>query len=67
DIRISDLRATGAKQAFAVSSHDNSPLKDFVLRNWDVEAATAGSIRNAVNWKMDGVRVKTADGSIVRP
>lgn len=59
NVRISDVTATGAKQAFAVSSNESSPLRDFVLQNWDVQAQTRGSIRNDDSWIMDGVRIKT--------
>ena len=47
DIQISDLKATGARQAFGVSSHADSPLQNFVLRNIDIEARSAGTIQNA--------------------
>jgi hypothetical protein len=55
------VKATGAKQAFAVSSHEGSPLKDFVLKNWDVEAASAGSVKNASGWTLEQIKIKTAD------
>jgi polygalacturonase len=65
NIRISDLRAVGARQAFAVSSHADSPLSGFVLRNIDIEAQTAGTIQNADGWRFENARIRTADGSRV--
>jgi len=65
NIRISDLKAIGARQAFSVSSHADSPLTDFKLKNIDIEAQTAGTIQNAVGWTFENARIVTADGSRV--
>lgn len=65
DIQISDLKATGARQAFAVSSHADAPLEGFVLRNMEIEARSAGSIQNADGWRCENVRVTAADGDHV--
>ncbi|HZL56324.1 MAG TPA: glycoside hydrolase family 28 protein [Bryobacteraceae bacterium] len=65
NIRISDLKAIGARQAFSVSSHTDSPLTDFKLKNIDIEAQTAGTIQNAVGWTFENARIVTADGSRV--
>ena len=55
----------GARQAFAVSSHADSPLSGFVLKNIDIEAQTAGTIQNAEGWSFENARIRTADGSRV--
>jgi hypothetical protein len=65
DIQISDLRAVGARQAFAVSSHADSPLQDFVLKNIDIDAKTAGTIQNADRWTFSNAHILTSDGSTV--
>jgi hypothetical protein len=65
DIQISDLKATGARQAFAVSSHADSPLQNFVWKNIDIEAKSAGTIQNADGWTFTNVRVVAGDGSKV--
>ena len=65
DIHISDIRATGAQQAFAVSAYPDAPLKDFEFKNINIEAKTAGSIQNAQNWSFSGAAIKTLDGSRV--
>jgi polygalacturonase len=62
-VRISGLKATGAQRAFAVSSYADSPLVDFEFRNIEIEARTAGTIANTQGWKMEDLRIKTADGS----
>lgn len=64
-VEIDGVKATGARQAFSVSSYQDSPLENFTLRDWNVEARTAGSIRFAANWKLDNVDVEAADGSKV--
>jgi len=65
DIQISDLKATGARQAFSVSSHADSPLQNFVFKNIDIEARSAGAIQNADGWKFSNTKITTADGSKV--
>jgi polygalacturonase len=61
-IHLAGIRAVGAKQAFAVSAHQDAPLEDFDLRNFDIQAQTAGTIQDAVRWVFSGVRVRAADG-----
>lgn len=46
-----------------MSSHAESPLEDFELRDIQIEAQTAGSVANTKNWSFRDVKVKTADGS----
>ncbi|MGO9261049.1 MAG: glycoside hydrolase family 28 protein [Bryobacteraceae bacterium] len=64
-VRISDIHATGARQAFSVVSYKDSPLLDFELKNIRIEARTAGSIANAEGWKFTGTVILAADGSSV--
>ena len=65
NVEIRGIKATGARQAFAVSSYKDSPLENFTLQDWNVEARTAGRVQNAQNWKLANVNVKTADGTKV--
>jgi hypothetical protein len=48
-----------------VSSYADSPLVDFVFKDIEIEAKTAGIIANTQGWKMEDMRIKTADGSTV--
>jgi polygalacturonase len=66
NVHIWNVKATGARQAFSVSAYAAAPLEDFRLDHLDIEAATAGTIANAKNWKMEDSRIQTADGSVVR-
>ncbi len=66
DVRIWNVKATGAQEAFNVSAYHEAPLEDFTLDHIDIEAKTAGTIANAKNWKMEHMDVKTADGSAVK-
>ncbi len=63
DISISGIKARGAQRAFQVASRPDSPLLRFHFENLDIEAKTAGSIRDAEDWTFTGVNLKTADGS----
>ncbi len=63
NVRISDVKAVGARQAFSVESYPESPLENFQFRNIDIQARTAGTIRNAEGWTFNAVNIRTADGS----
>jgi polygalacturonase len=65
DVHIWNIKATGAKSAFNVSAYSDATLDDFRIDHLDVEAATAGTIANAKNWKLSDNQIKTADGSVV--
>jgi polygalacturonase len=65
NITVSGLKSTGAQRAFAVSSYADSPLVDFTFKDIEIEAKTAGTIANSQGWKMEDIRIKTADGSTV--
>ncbi len=66
DVRIWNVKATGAREAFNVSAYPEAPLEDFSFDHIDIEAKTAGTIANAKNWKMENMEIKTADGSKVK-
>jgi polygalacturonase len=65
DVRVSDLTAKDAKQAFSVASYKDSPLTGFEFRNLSIQAKTAGNIQNAQDWTFFGIHLKTSDGSRV--
>ena len=58
-VRISGVKATGGQRAFAVSSYKESPLEDFELKGWHVEAKSPGSIKDDLRWTISQVNVKT--------
>jgi polygalacturonase len=66
NVHISYVKATGARQAFNVSAYAQAPLEDFRIDHLDIEAATAGTIANAKNWRMEENKIQTADGSQVK-
>jgi polygalacturonase len=63
DVHIWNIKATGAKSAFNVAAYPNATLDDFHLDHLDIEAATAGTIANAINWTLTDSNIKTNDGS----
>ena len=63
DVHIWNVKATGAKQAFNVSAYPNAPLTDFKLDHLNIEAQTAGTIADAINWTMTDNTIKTTDGT----
>lgn len=65
NVRISGIKATGARQAFLVNGYPEAPFENFQFKNLDIAAQTAGSIRNAENWSFVNALIKAADGSSV--
>lgn len=65
DIDVARIKATGARQAFAVASYKDAPLMNLQFRDVDIEAKTAGNIQYADGWKFSRVRLKIGDGSKV--
>jgi polygalacturonase len=65
NVKIYNLKATGSREAFSVSSYPDSPLQDVTFRNIDIQAQRGGQIQNAENWKFENTRIQTPDGSHV--
>jgi hypothetical protein len=63
NVRISGVKGTATKQAISVKSYKDSPLRDFVFRNLDITAPTAGTIQYASHWRFVGVTIRAQDGS----
>ena len=64
-VRISGVRASGARQAFSVASYADSPLQDFQFRDIEIEARTGGSIQYADGWTFTDATIRTLDGKPV--
>jgi polygalacturonase len=62
-VRIWNVKGTATRQAFSVKSDKDSPLTDFVFRNLDISARTAGTIQYASRWRFAGVAIRTEDKS----
>jgi polygalacturonase len=56
-VQISGLKAIGAQRAFAVSSYKESPLEDFELVDWNIEAKAEGSVKDDKGWVRTRVNV----------
>ena len=65
NVKIYNLKASGAREAFSVGSYADSPLQDVTFRNVEIQAQRAGQIQNAENWKFENTRIQTKDGSRV--
>jgi polygalacturonase len=64
-VRISGVKGTATKQAFSVKSFADSPLLDFVFKDLDIAAPTAGTIQYASHWRFLGVTIRAEDRSKV--
>ncbi len=65
NVRIWNLKATGARTAFEVNAFPDKRLDDFSFSNIQINAATAGHISDVDNWRFSNATIKTADGSVV--
>jgi polygalacturonase len=50
DVKIWNLKATGAKTAFEVAGLPDAPLRRFQFDHVDIEAASGGTISDALDW-----------------
>jgi hypothetical protein len=62
-VRISGVKGSATRQAFSVSSYKDSPLEDFILKNFNITARTAGTIQNASQWQFEDVVIQAEDKS----
>ena len=65
DVHIWNIKSTGAKTAFEVDAFKEAPLEHFQLDHLQIQAATAGHVRDAKDWKFSDVSLVTADKSNV--
>lgn len=62
DVRISDIKAVGAKTAFEVAAFPDLPLERFAFDSLDLDAQAGGRIANAKDWTFTRSRIDTLDG-----
>ncbi len=65
DVRIWNIKATGAKTAFEVDGYKQAPLARFQLDNLDIQAKTGGHINDAKDWQFSNVFLKFAEGGAI--
>jgi polygalacturonase len=64
-VEISNLNATGARQAFEVNGYSSDPLQDFSFDNISIDAKTGGTIADVENWSFSHTLIKTLNGTPV--
>jgi len=62
DVRVSDIKAIGAKTAFEVAAFPDAPLERFSFDNLDLDVQAGGKIANAKDWRFTRSRIDTLDG-----
>ena len=65
DVKIWNVKATGAKTAFEVNAYPEMRLRHFTFKHLQIEATTAGHIFDAQNWTFSAISLKTTDNSVV--
>jgi polygalacturonase len=61
DVYLSHIKVTGGSRAISASGMAESIVKNFYLKDVDIEADTAGQISYAMGWKFEDVSIKTKD------
>ena len=61
-MRISDIKAVGAKTAFEVAAFPDLPLERFAFDSLDLDAQAGGRIANAKDWTFTRSKIDTLDG-----
>lgn len=62
DVRVSDIKAIGAKTAFEVAAFPEAPLERFAFDNLVLDAQAGGRIANARDWTFKRTLIDTLDG-----
>ncbi len=63
DVYLSRIKVTGGRRAISASGMAESIVKNFHLKDVEIEANTAGGISYAQGWKFENVSIKTKDNS----
>jgi polygalacturonase len=61
DVRIWNIKATGATTAFEVDGYKEAPLERFSLEHLDIEAGKGGHIYDAKDWIFSDVKLSVAE------
>jgi polygalacturonase len=57
DVKIWNIKATGAKSAFEVAGVAEAPLQRFTFDGIDIEAKSGGYIREAMDWRFTNTKL----------
>ncbi|HWC96421.1 MAG TPA: glycoside hydrolase family 28 protein [Candidatus Sulfopaludibacter sp.] len=63
NVQVTNLKATGARQAFSVASYQDSPLEDVHFKNVTIEARTVGTLQQTQGWTFIDTQLQTGDGT----
>jgi len=63
DVHLSRIKVTGGRRAISATGMAESIVKNFHLKDVEIEANTAGGISYAQDWKFENVSIKTKDNS----
>jgi polygalacturonase len=62
DVRVSDIKAIGAKTAFEAAAFPEALLERFAFDNLDLDVQAGGKIANAKDWTFKRSKIDTLDG-----
>jgi polygalacturonase len=66
NIYVSDIHIANARKGIAADGLDEEPIGSFHFKNIEMNAATAGTIKNAKDWTFENVAINTKDNSKVQ-
>ena len=65
DVKIWNIKATGARRAFDVHAYADAPLERFSFDRLDIEAAAGGRINDARDWRFTNSSLKVGTPVII--
>jgi polygalacturonase len=65
DVKIWNIKATGAKSAFEVAGVAGAPLQGFTFDGIDIEAKSGGYLREARDWRFSNTKLAIPAGAPV--
>ncbi len=65
DVKVWNIKATGARTAFEVDGYPQAPLQRFQFHNLDIEAQKGGHINDAQDWRFSDTRLRLPSGAPV--
>lgn len=65
DVKIWNIKASGANSAFEVAAFAQAPLRRFQFDQIDIEAKAGGYIRDAEDWRFTNTRLRLPAGAPV--
>lgn len=62
DVTFENIEADDVSEALTINAAPNAPLERFKLKDIEIEAQRAGSIKHTQSWRIENVHIRARDG-----